>query len=331
MNTSQPPLIVAVSGGIDSVVMLHVLATLADGEQYKVEGIRYKGEKHPELSPRYPLLATLYSTSRQRLVVAHAEHGMRSDSAADARFVQALAGYYGLPFELGVLGLGEEASEEQARTARHAFLRETSRKYQDGPIATAHHSDDLIETAIINTLRGTGRHGISSLQPNETYLRPLLEWNRQHISDYAGKHRLEWVEDETNATERFLRNRVRHQLVPQLKQTGSDRELLCLVSWFARHNPQIDQLLSQLLEDMSEQTADHLAIKRGEFKGLPSSIQTALLHYVLRQLQAQEIDRRLVADITAFIRTAVPGKQFTQATPLLVEQSQDWTLFRANY
>ncbi len=325
MNKSSPSLIVAVSGGVDSVVMLHMLAT---GEQYKVGGRKYKGEKR---LPRYPLPATRYTTSRSRLIVAHAEHGMRPDSRADARFVRALAEQYNVKFEMRGLGLREETSEEEARTARHTFLREISHEYQDAPIATAHHQDDLLETAIINVLRGTGRHGMSSLQTNATYVRPLLGWNREQIYEYAARQRLEWVEDETNTTDRFLRNRIRHQLISRLRQQGDDQRLLSLAAWFTRYNPLVDRLLSSLLDSLSERTADHLALDKLAFGKLPAIVQTALVHHVLRELRVRELDRHLVDDITAFVNNAASGKRFTQATPLLVIQSPDWALFQTSY
>jgi tRNA(Ile)-lysidine synthetase-like protein len=165
--------IVAVSGGVDSVVLLHQLATAGDHE----------------------------------LVVAHFDHGIRPDSAADARFVEALATGYHLPFVGRREDLGVGASEDLARTQRYAFLRQVAREHQ-AVLVTAHHGDDVVETIAINLSRGTGWRGLAVLNASDI-VRPLLHMSKQEVRQYALDHRLEWVEDSTNATSTYLRNRLR--------------------------------------------------------------------------------------------------------------------------
>lgn len=168
--------VVAVSGGVDSVVLLHRLVMLGKHE----------------------------------LLVAHFDHGIRLDSADDARFVAGLAAQYHLPFISMREELGARASEEQARHRRYHFLRKTARQH-NAIIATAHHADDVIETMAINLHRGTGWRGIAVLDTPEI-VRPLLETTKQQIREYALKHRLEWVEDSTNASDQYLRNRLRRRV-----------------------------------------------------------------------------------------------------------------------
>lgn len=183
--------LVAVSGGIDSSVLLDML--VKDG----VHG----------------------------LTVAHFDHGIRPDSADDARFVKGLAGKYGLPFVMRREELGAQASEELARTRRYVFLREEAKK-RGAIIATAHHADDIIETVAINLVRGTGWRGLAVLDtPGVT--RPLLHLNKEKIRAYARAQRLEWVEDSTNATEAYLRNRLRRKITAQLPEKNK-QELLGL-------------------------------------------------------------------------------------------------------
>jgi tRNA(Ile)-lysidine synthetase-like protein len=170
--------ILAISGGVDSVVLLD--------------------------------LATKWSNSE--LIVAHFDHGIRKDSASDAEFVKNLAKKYNVPFEMGWEALGNAASEDQARVARYNFLQRIARKY-NAQIVTAHHKDDILETIIINLLRGTGWRGLCSLRSGDIY-RPMLEMEKADIHMYATQHKLTWREDSTNANDTYLRNYIRHNLMP---------------------------------------------------------------------------------------------------------------------
>ena len=168
--------IVAVSGGVDSVV----------------------------------LLDAVWRTHRHELVVAHFDHGIRDESAADARFVRALAERYGVPFVMRREELGLGASEEFARQRRYEFLYEVAREY-NGQIVTAHHQDDVIETMALNIMRGTRWRGIAGMS-DERVLRPMVGQTKQSIYDYAARRQLEWCEDETNQSDRYTRNQVRRRL-----------------------------------------------------------------------------------------------------------------------
>lgn len=183
-------LVVAVSGGIDSVVLLHKLV----------------------------------QESSANVIVAHFDHGIRPESDADARFVEGVARLYGLHFEGTREELGKDASEAIARERRYIFLRSVARKH-NAQIATAHHQDDVIETVVINSQRGTGWRGLAVLDSN--ILRPLLDLTKQDIRAYALVHRLEWVEDETNMTNAYLRNRVRATIASKLS-SESKRRLVTL-------------------------------------------------------------------------------------------------------
>lgn len=163
----------AVSGGVDSVVLLDMMIKRQQDE----------------------------------LMVAHFDHGIRPDSADDAGFVERLAAQYNLPFVLKREELGQGASEELARARRYAFLQEQAKKHE-ATIVTAHHKDDLIETIAINIYRGTGWRGLAVFG-NTAIFRPLLSVTKDDIYEYAIKNNLEWVEDSTNREARYLRNRMR--------------------------------------------------------------------------------------------------------------------------
>ena len=166
--------ILAVSGGIDSIVMLHMFRADPDA------------------------------------VVAHFDHGIRPNSAEDCLFVSRLAEKYNLPFYSKRAELGPNCSEDTARTARYAFLRSLA-KQLDGQIYTAHHRDDVVETMAINLLRGTGWRGIAPFW-GDSIQRPLIELTKNDIYRYATEHQLTFRQDQTNTEDAYLRNRVRQAL-----------------------------------------------------------------------------------------------------------------------
>ena len=143
---------VAVSGGPDSVALLDLLHTLA-----------------PDLG--------------LSLVVAHADHGIQADSGTVGQAVAALARRYGLPFELGELRLGSEASETAARRARYAWLAEVQRHRAARYLVTAHHSDDQVETIVLRLLRGSGPAGLAGMPARARggLVRPLLPFTRRDL------------------------------------------------------------------------------------------------------------------------------------------------------
>ena len=165
--------VVAVSGGVDSVVLLDML-----------------------------------SRTEHQLIVAHVDHGIRGEeSAADARFVAALAKKYQVPFVGTELQLGAKASEEQARAGRYKFLFAQAKQF-GATVVTGHHAGDAVETIALNLARGTGWRGLAVMDRAEVK-RPLLALHKAQLYDYALTHGLEWVEDATNQSDVYARNRVR--------------------------------------------------------------------------------------------------------------------------
>ena len=180
--------LIAVSGGVDSVVLLD--SVLRHGQD--------------------------------EVVVAHFDHGIRAESAADARFVAGLARRYKVPYFTRREELGTAASEDVARQRRYQFLFDAAARW-GGRVTTAHHQDDVIETIALNLRRGTRWRGLAAMG-DQRIERPLLEWTKQDIYDYALRHRLEWVEDATNQSSAYLRNQLRRQL--HMKLTDQQRAAL---------------------------------------------------------------------------------------------------------
>lgn len=264
--------IIAVSGGVDSVVLLDVLSKL------------------PGLT----------------LVVAHVDHGIRPESNNDARFVEEIAGSHGYHYESIRLELGPQASEEQARTARYLFLRQVQQKYFADAIITAHHQDDVVETAILNMLRGTGRRGLSSLESKDGLIRPLLIIPKQELLTYAALHQLRWVEDITNYQNTYLRNHIRNEILATASESWKAAFLAHLAT--IRHvNHQLEHELSGLINHKIR--GSKAVVSRNWFVKLDHVLACECMHSVLRKLNIANIDNTMVEQLVIALKVARPGSK----------------------
>ncbi|MGH7673809.1 MAG: tRNA lysidine(34) synthetase TilS, partial [Gemmatimonadales bacterium] len=178
--------VVAVSGGLDSVALLDLLAEAA------LPGLR--------------------------LAVAHADHGIQPGSDAVAGLVERLAARYGVPFELGQLTLGPGTSETVARRARYAWLRDVQQRLGARYLVTAHHRDDQIETVLLRVLRGSGLAGLAGIRARARggLVRPLLPFTRTELVAHAAARALPVHDDPANRDLRNLRSWARTVLLPLL-------------------------------------------------------------------------------------------------------------------
>ncbi len=150
------------------------------------------------------------------LVAAHFNHHLRgAESDADEAFVQEFCAGYGIPLTVGGAEVqpGKKGLEAAAREARYAFLRQLP-----GKVATAHTADDNAETLILHLLRGTGLRGLGGIAPvNGKIIRPMLDTQRQEVEAFLEEYHLPHREDSSNAADEFLRNRIRHGVMPLLR------------------------------------------------------------------------------------------------------------------
>jgi tRNA(Ile)-lysidine synthase len=260
--------VVAVSGGVDSMVLLDLLSQL-------------------------PLL---------HLVVAHYDHGIRQDSKLDRQLVQHEAMRRNLQFvyDEGHLGIG--ASEAKARTARYNFLHRIREASRAAAIITAHHQDDLLETALLNMIRGTGRRGLTSLRSQDTILRPLLHIDKQKIRAYAEVNGLRWHEDESNTDIRYKRNYIRHVLVPRLNPADR-KKLLGLVVKMHETNDEIELHLINHLHLHSGLSK----LDRHSFIMLPHAVSREVMVAWLRKHDVKEFDKKTIERLIVAAKTYSPG------------------------
>ena len=189
------PVLAAVSGGRDSMCLLHLLADW--GRAHRVE-----------------------------VVAAHFNHQLRGATAdRDEAFVKEICERWGIPC---ICGRGDTRAcaeregfslEEAARVLRYQFLEETRKKHGCGAILTAHHADDSAETVLLNLLRGTGIQGLTGIPAQRDHVfRPFLSVTRSELEQYAKENNIPFVEDETNELDEAARNVLRHQVLPVLKE-----------------------------------------------------------------------------------------------------------------
>lgn len=191
-------LVLAVSGGVDSMVLLHAVAHARSGG------------------------------TGEGIVVASFDHASGAHAAAAVDHVRRLAGEWGVPVVTGRAS-APMRGEAAWREARWRFLRDVANE-RSARIATAHTRDDHLETIVMRALRGAGARGLSALLAPSDILRPLLEVSRAEVQGYADAHQVPWLEDPTNRDRAHLRNRVRLDLLPAMRarSPGFDEAMLAL-------------------------------------------------------------------------------------------------------
>lgn len=167
-------------------------------------------------------MALLAMYKQADIVVVHIDHGTRKSSAEDAKFVRQKCQKLGVKFYETKLGLGEGVSEELARQKRYEFLK-TIQEKEGGTLCTAHHLDDVVESIAINLIRGTGWRGLTPFYGDEL-VRPFIiskMWKRD-VLKFAGEHGVCFRQDPTNYEAYYLRNRIREKMTELNKTTRAD-------------------------------------------------------------------------------------------------------------
>jgi tRNA(Ile)-lysidine synthase len=262
--------VVATSGGVDSMALLDMLA------------------RNPKL----------------KLVVAHYDHGIRSDSRQDRRLIQDVTRQHKLPFVYDEGRLGPDVSEEAARKARYDFLHRVRQASGARAVITAHHQDDLLETAVHNMLRGTGRRGLVSLRSREHLHRPLLHVPKADLIAYAKDQGLVWREDSTNTDLRLRRNYIRHKLLSTFSPTQKEALLQHIRTMYRLHG------------DLEQQLINHLHLHPGKseldrhwFIMLPHSVAKEVLHTWLRRHGVKDLTSKTLERLIVAAKTYTPGRQ----------------------
>lgn len=250
-------LVLAVSGGRDSMALLHAAARGAR------DAVR---------------------------VVATFDHGTGPAAEHAARLVAAEAAALGLPVVVGRDARGPGTSEAEWRERRLAFLRDVAGR-TGGVIATAHTRDDQLETVLMRVLRQAGPRGLAGLYAPGESVRPLLDHSRNEVARYAGAVGARWVDDPTNESMRFFRNRVRRDLLPALARAhpGFEADLLSVARGAADWRRQVDAIAVAL--SVVEGSAGRVSVAAADVAGY-SRAELSVLWPAIAARVGLAMDRR---------------------------------------
>jgi tRNA(Ile)-lysidine synthase len=270
-------ILAAVSGGVDSMVLLQALHSLAPAHRWQI-------------------------------VVAHFNHQLRGRASnADETLVRRTASRLGCDCVVGRADVKQAAArakvsvEMAARKLRHEFLARTARRRRISTIALAHHADDQVELFFLRLLRGAGGEGLAGMKwrspspadPSISLARPLLDCSKAELLAYARKQRVPYREDATNAATDILRNRIRHELLPLLRkqyQPGLDRVVLRLMEIAGAESAFVSDAADRFRHGRNRRftkVRNELAASAGDFSDLPVALQRKVLQQQLAGLGLQ--------------------------------------------
>ena len=279
--------VLAVSGGIDSMVLLDAAAAVLPAS---------------------------------RLIVATFDHGTGLEAARAAALVAKRSR------KLGIECVSERAqtslsSEAQLRTARWLFLRRVARDF-NGIVCTAHTADDQIETVLMRIMRDAGARGLAALFADGDVLRPMLGVTRRDVIAYARRRRLAWVEDPSNASARYLRNRIRADVLPAMRRVhpSIDAELFEVGATAARWRLEVETFVAETVGVRDVAGGHGLDVDAATFAGYPAQ-SLAILWPAIAARVGVTLDRRGTLRLAEFTLRARVGSR--------VQLSGGWELIRS--
>jgi tRNA(Ile)-lysidine synthase len=276
----------AVSGGIDSCVLLHMLNQLREEIGY-------------------------------RLLVVHFNHHTRGKSSNDdQRFVEELAGTYGNQIKIGNLPASlTKMTETTLREERYRFFTKILTQQPKAVIATGHNRDDNIETFIMRLAKGSRLRGLLGIRPRRNgFIRPLLPFSRKQIEDYARENKLDFREDISNRDQSILRNRLRHTVIPLLKNHLDDRleeNLIKVIYDLSLYYQLFENRLQEAIIASVKKSAAGISLNRKRYQNFNEAVRRGLIEYCISKLYPVNYkisDRNFIVWDT-FIRDGKPGKK----------------------
>jgi tRNA(Ile)-lysidine synthase len=303
-------IVAAVSGGADSVALLDILVSLRE--------------------------------LRLNLVVAHLNHLLRGAEAyADEEFVRVLAVGYSLPVEVRRVDIKEFARkegrslEDAGRVARYAFFQDVAALHNAHAVALAHHADDQAETVLMRLLRGSGGSGLCAMAPKSAgrYLRPLLNVTRGEIEKYLQMRGIAWRTDKSNDDADFLRNRIRHELIPFLAgyNPAISERLAATAEALAADEEFLEAATEKSFTALTVRSADSVTLDLPGVRSEPRAIRMRLYRRAIQQVKGDlaRISYRHLMAIDQLVFSLKPHLTLTLPDGQCVAKSYDKISFAA--
>lgn len=283
-------LLLAISGGVDSVTLLDALAN----------------ERLEELAKNSKFIRQ--SGQNSKLVFAYFNHGTPHGKKAEI-FVKKLAKKYRLPLHIGCTKK-KLHSEAEFREARYKFLRQLRQKLDAERIVTAHTADDQAETLLLNLARGTGLSGLSAMQEDTgEILRPLLGTAKKTILNYAKKRQLSWIEDPSNTDPKYTRNFLRHKVLPQL--TKLNPQIITALTRTATQARASQDFLQTEAKNWLKSNAQKTTLPLKEFNELPEILRSTIIRTIYSKMigDLKGLEEVHILEILALAQNPAGNKQ----------------------
>lgn len=308
--------VVAVSGGPDSIAMLHMLHTLAKEEN-----------------------------GRWFIIAAHLNHGFRgAEAEADALYVEKFCHQLGVPVEIETTDVPAymkrvgKGAQETAREVRYTFLTKTAKKWGANKIATAHHADDQAETILMRIVRGTGLDGLQGMLWKREFggveiIRPLLFIAKEDLEAYCLRHEIQPRLDQSNLSLKYTRNRFRLEVFPLLKQINPrvGESLLRLADLVSMENDYMHVQAKKTLESITvKREPGRLDVNLSLFLQTHTALQRRMCQLILNYLfknGQRELSLAFVDEILRFIETSSPSSRMYLPEQGEVRKSYDKVIF----
>ncbi|HBS48093.1 TPA: tRNA lysidine(34) synthetase TilS [Candidatus Dependentiae bacterium] len=284
-STSKPKIILGLSGGADSTFLFHALKNL-----------------HHE--------------NKITLIAAHLNHGWRQEAIIDENFCRDLCNQFQIQLEIVNASSFDPiksngSKEELGRNLRRQFFDESVQKHNADFVALAHHLQDQQETFLWRILRGTTLSGLTCMKEIDGfYIRPLLDISKDEILNYLKENNLTYIEDESNYSEKFLRNRIRKNIIPALRECDSrfDIKFQDTLTALIKENEFLDQLTNDIFINMFQQN-DKLLI--GNLKTFLATHEVLQNRLIIKWLCSEkvkfQISSNFISEIIKFLKSKEGG------------------------
>lgn len=286
--TPDMRIIVGLSGGPDSVFLLHALAALKQKISFDV-------------------------------ITAHLDHEWREHSAADAQFCMQLAASLHINCivkkrsELNFDFKYNGSREEEGRAMRRYFFEHLLKEQNAHRIALGHHAQDQQETFFIRLIRGSSLTGLSAMRPHSGhYIRPLLGINKDEIVAYLTKEQISFVIDQTNDSDAFLRNRIRHQVLPALKACDNrfEQNFLKTLTRLQETDDCIEQIVHNLFKQISSINNGKWVVNHAQLLAQPVDLQYRLImHWLIQEGVKFPVSQQFLQEIIRFLKNGTGSHQ----------------------